>query len=50
MQISSDGGRLCRPYIIVKNGESLVQEKHIESLKHGIKTFDDFLNEGKALK
>lgn len=46
VQICSDGGRLCRPYIIVKNGESLVQDKHIEALKHGFKTFDDFLHEG----
>ncbi|XP_012254672.2 DNA-directed RNA polymerase III subunit RPC2 [Athalia rosae] len=46
VQICSDGGRLCRPYIIVKNGESLVQPKHIEALKHGFKTFDDFLHEG----
>ncbi|XP_046739859.1 DNA-directed RNA polymerase III subunit RPC2 isoform X1 [Diprion similis] len=46
VQICSDGGRLCRPYIIVKNGESLVQQKHIEALKHGFKTFDDFLHEG----
>ncbi len=27
--IASDGGRLCRPYIIVENGRSLVRQKHI---------------------
>ncbi|XP_034950653.1 DNA-directed RNA polymerase III subunit RPC2 [Chelonus insularis] len=46
VQISSDGGRLCRPYIIVKNGEPLVKEEHIQILEQGIKSFEDFLQEG----
>uniref|UniRef100_A0A673M2L3 DNA-directed RNA polymerase subunit beta n=1 Tax=Sinocyclocheilus rhinocerous TaxID=307959 RepID=A0A673M2L3_9TELE len=33
--ISSDGGRLCRPYIIVKNGQPAVKNKHIEELSQG---------------
>ncbi|TRY87862.1 hypothetical protein DNTS_030010 [Danionella cerebrum] len=43
--ISSDGGRLCRPYIIVKNGHPAVKNKHIEELSQGYRTFEDFLHE-----
>lgn len=46
VQISSDGGRLCRPYIIVKNGEALINNKHMEILEQGIKNFEDFLQDG----
>ncbi|XP_066601224.1 DNA-directed RNA polymerase III subunit RPC2 [Prorops nasuta] len=45
IQISSDGGRLCRPYIIVKNSESLVQKEHIKLLEQGVRTFEDFLQD-----
>ncbi|CAJ0932381.1 unnamed protein product, partial [Mesorhabditis belari] len=44
--ISSDGGRLCRPYIIVENGQPLVKLKHIEDLKNGLRVFEDFVVEG----
>ncbi|XP_052088054.1 DNA-directed RNA polymerase III subunit RPC2-like isoform X2 [Mytilus californianus] len=44
--ISTDGGRLCRPYIIVKNKRPLVQDKHIQELSQGFRSFDDFLKEG----
>ncbi|XP_033741711.1 DNA-directed RNA polymerase III subunit RPC2-like isoform X2 [Pecten maximus] len=44
--ISTDGGRLCRPYIIVKEGRPLVKQKHIEELTQGFRSFDDFLKEG----
>lgn len=44
--IHTDGGRLCRPYIIVENGRSLVRQQHIDELKRGIRKFDDFLNDG----
>lgn len=46
INISSDGGRLCRPYIIVANGRSLVTEKHIEDLQAGKKKFEDFVCSG----
>ncbi|KAF7994414.1 hypothetical protein HCN44_003886 [Aphidius gifuensis] len=46
IQISSDSGRLCRPYIIIEKGKPLITEKHIEDLEHGIKKFEDFLHEG----
>uniref|UniRef100_A0A8C5QPS9 DNA-directed RNA polymerase III subunit RPC2 n=1 Tax=Leptobrachium leishanense TaxID=445787 RepID=A0A8C5QPS9_9ANUR len=43
--ISSDGGRLCRPYIIVKNQKPMVTNKHIQELSQGYRTFEDFLHE-----
>ncbi|CAL7942914.1 unnamed protein product [Xylocopa violacea] len=46
IQISSDGGRLCRPYIIVQNGEPLIQYDHIKQLEHGVRSFQDFLQDG----
>lgn len=44
--ICSDGGRLCRPYIIVEKGIPLVTSQHIEELEKGIRSFEDFLHEG----
>ncbi|KAK3098091.1 hypothetical protein FSP39_016018 [Pinctada imbricata] len=44
--ISTDGGRLCRPYIIVKDCHPLVESRHIEELSQGFRSFDDFLKEG----
>ncbi|XP_068232795.1 DNA-directed RNA polymerase III subunit RPC2 [Palaemon carinicauda] len=44
--ISSDGGRLCRPYIIVESRRSSVTEDHIRKLNRGLMSFDDFLHEG----
>lgn len=45
--IHTDGGRLCRPYIIVHKGVTLVKQKHIDELKLGLKKFEDFLYDGK---
>jgi DNA-directed RNA polymerase III subunit RPC2 len=44
--ISSDGGRLCRPYIIVQRGAPMVTEGHLKSLKNKTMEFDDFLKKG----
>lgn len=44
--ICSDGGRLCRPYIIVEKGNPLVLQHHINELNRGIRKFQDFLNDG----
>lgn len=44
--ICSDGGRLCRPYIIVEKGYPLVQQFHINELNRGIRKFQDFLTDG----
>lgn len=44
--ISSDSGRLCRPYIIVEKGRPLVTQKHINQLLKGVRSFEDFLCDG----
>ncbi|KAL4232908.1 DNA-directed RNA polymerase III subunit RPC2 [Mactra antiquata] len=44
--ISSDAGRVCRPYIIVNKGRPLVTSKHIQELSQGFRCFEDFLKEG----
>ena len=44
--ISSDGGRLCRPYIIVRNMVPRVQEKHINALIQNEMSFSDFVKMG----
>ena len=47
VQISSDSGRLCRPYIIVTSkGKPKVKEKHIKRLINEQLSFDDFLAKG----
>ncbi|XP_071455559.1 DNA-directed RNA polymerase III subunit RPC2 [Hetaerina americana] len=47
--ISSDGGRLCRPYIIVdKQGYPSVKSEHINDLLRGCRTFDDFVTDGQV--
>ena len=43
--IASDGGRVCRPYIIVEKGRPKVTETHIEMLSKGM-GFEDFLTKG----
>ncbi|KAF8981110.1 DNA-directed RNA polymerase III core subunit ret1 [Haplosporangium bisporale] len=44
--ISCDGGRICRPLIIVENRKPRVTSAHIEQLAAGKLTFDDFLQLG----
>lgn len=44
--ISSDGGRLCRPYIIVEKGQAKLTQKHLEDMKRGLGTFEDFVHDG----
>ena len=46
VHIASDGGRICRPMIIVEGGQPRVKSKHIRQLKDKTKTFDDFLRTG----
>lgn len=44
--IASDGGRLCRPYIIVTEGRPRVTQEDIEELKKGHRIFEDFVDDG----
>ncbi|KAK9477961.1 hypothetical protein V1514DRAFT_352795 [Lipomyces japonicus] len=46
VHIATDGGRICRPLIIVEKGKPLVQASHIADLKAGKLEFDDFLRLG----
>lgn len=46
VHIASDGGRICRPLIIVENGRPTVTADHIRLLKTGSVSFDDFLTKG----
>ncbi|KAJ7058148.1 beta and beta-prime subunits of DNA dependent RNA-polymerase [Mycena amicta] len=46
VHIASDGGRICRPMIIVENGRPKVTSEHIALLKKGTVAFDDFLRKG----
>ncbi|KAK6640736.1 DNA-directed RNA polymerase III subunit RPC2 [Polyplax serrata] len=44
--IYSDSGRLCRPYIIVENGQPLVTKSDLTDLERKLKKFVDFLDAG----
>ncbi|TLD25016.1 hypothetical protein PspLS_05716 [Pyricularia sp. CBS 133598] len=46
VNIATDEGRICRPYIIIENGVQRIKEEHLESLRQGDKDFDYFLNNG----
>lgn len=46
VNIASDGGRVCRPYIIVKDGKPKVTDQHIQELVQGFRSFEDFLHDG----
>lgn len=46
VHIATDEGRICRPYIIVKNGKQKLKPEHLRLLQMGKATFDDFLNRG----
>ncbi|ODM89002.1 DNA-directed RNA polymerase III subunit RPC2 [Orchesella cincta] len=46
INISSDGGRLCRPYIIVDRGMPKLTQEHMEELKAGLRTFQDCVSDG----
>jgi DNA-directed RNA polymerase III subunit RPC2 len=45
--ISSDGGRVCRPLIVVHNGVAQINNEDIKELVYGTKTFADFVRLGK---
>jgi DNA-directed RNA polymerase III subunit RPC2 len=46
VHIATDEGRICRPYIVVRNGEPRIKAEHLRLLQLGRATFDDFLTQG----
>ncbi|CAL8088333.1 unnamed protein product [Calicophoron daubneyi] len=46
VHVVSDGGRLCRPYIIVANNRPLVTQALLDDLTHNVLSWDDFLKKG----
>ena len=46
VHIATDGGRICRPLIIVSDGQSRVKDIHLRKLLDGELDFDDFLKLG----
>ncbi|KAG9305005.1 hypothetical protein G9A89_007408 [Geosiphon pyriformis] len=46
VHIASDGGRVCRPLIIVEDRQPKVTQEHIQLLKQGKMEFNDFLRKG----
>ncbi|KAJ3280249.1 DNA-directed RNA polymerase III core subunit ret1 [Borealophlyctis nickersoniae] len=48
LNISCDGGRVCRPLIIIDKGVPLVEAPDIHAIIHGVKRFDDLVKEGKV--
>ncbi|KAF8331948.1 beta and beta-prime subunits of DNA dependent RNA-polymerase [Cantharellus anzutake] len=46
VHVASDGGRICRPTIIVENQRPKITDDHIRLLKKGTVTFEDFLKKG----
>lgn len=47
INISSDGGRVCRPLIIVREGVPLVSKDDINDIMQGLQKFDDLVLNGK---
>ncbi|RAL12080.1 DNA-directed RNA polymerase III core subunit RET1 [Aspergillus homomorphus CBS 101889] len=46
VHVATDDGRICRPLVIVDNGKSRVKAHHLEKLRDGTMSFDDFLAQG----
>eukprot|EP00388_Colpodella_angusta_P000296 GDKJ01001131.1.p1 GENE.GDKJ01001131.1~~GDKJ01001131.1.p1 ORF type:complete len:1201 (+),score=305.88 GDKJ01001131.1:22-3624(+) len=44
--ISSDGGRLCRPLIIIRGGQLSLTDKHIAAIKNNKISFQDLITNG----
>ena len=47
INISSDGGRVSRPLIIVKNGIPAVTQQDLKDIIHGVQKFEDLVLTGK---
>lgn len=43
--VASDGGRVCRPLLIVKNGNLQLTKSHMDQLASGLRTLGDLMRE-----
>ncbi|KAI8802370.1 hypothetical protein BJ742DRAFT_762479 [Cladochytrium replicatum] len=48
LNISSDGGRVCRPLIIVEKGKPRIKPHDVRDIIQGLRTFEDLVKEGKV--
>jgi len=46
INVSCDGGRICRPLVIVTNGIAQITERDIQDVIEGLKSFDDLVQKG----
>ncbi|XP_037973435.2 DNA-directed RNA polymerase III subunit RPC2 [Plutella xylostella] len=46
VHISSDGGRLCRPYLLLAGGRPLLRPRHLAELRRGLRSFRDCVRDG----
>lgn len=44
--IASDGGRVCRPLLVVEDGRTKLTKEHMEQLSTGVRTLKDLLSIG----
>uniref|UniRef100_A0A7S2ZCL7 DNA-directed RNA polymerase subunit beta n=1 Tax=Rhodosorus marinus TaxID=101924 RepID=A0A7S2ZCL7_9RHOD len=44
--VACDGGRVCRPLIIVENGSPMVTQTHLDELKAKTRVWRDFVQDG----
>ena len=46
VHIASDGGRVCRPLLVMENGKTKLTQVHLEALSMGITNIQDLLKQG----
>ncbi|KAH7718155.1 DNA-directed RNA polymerase [Aphelenchoides avenae] len=46
ISVACDGGRLCRPYVVMENCQPQLTQAHIDNIKSGKMTFNDLVSEG----
>jgi len=46
VHIAADGGRVCRPLIVVERGRPAVRAAHMRELAEGVRDWQDFIREG----
>jgi DNA-directed RNA polymerase III subunit RPC2 len=44
--VASDGGRVCRPLLVIQNGRPMLTAAHMAELTMGLRTLQDLMREG----